>query len=151
MTNSTQLALLRDRLSYDHLSGHFTWRDGPKAGSRAGSRNAGGYILIRAKVASEKVAVYAHRLAWAVTHGEWPEQIDHINRRRADNRIENLRASDARRNAWNTEASGCYLHACGRWHSTIRAPGGRISLGYFDSKADAMATYQKAKAKHHAQ
>lgn len=36
--------------------------------------------------------VYAHRLAWFYVHGVWPtNEIDHINRNKSDNRIENLR------------------------------------------------------------
>jgi len=34
----------------------------------------------------------AHRIAWLYVHGAWPkEEIDHINHKRDDNRIENLR------------------------------------------------------------
>ncbi len=35
----------------------------------------------------------AHREAWAVHHGEWPcDEIDHIQPKRADNRLCNLGA-----------------------------------------------------------
>lgn len=34
----------------------------------------------------------AHRVAWAHYHGHWPEvEVDHVNHKRNDNRIENLR------------------------------------------------------------
>ena len=35
---------------------------------------------------------YAHRVAWAMTYGEWPNHIDHVNGDSADNRIDNLRS-----------------------------------------------------------
>ena len=36
--------------------------------------------------------ISAHTVVWAWVHGDWPEhEIDHINGKRHDNRIENLR------------------------------------------------------------
>lgn len=53
-----------------------------------------------------------HRLAWALYYGEWPSNfIDHINRDRKDNRIENLRKAthsqnSANRNNFKNNTSG---------------------------------------------
>lgn len=42
------------------------------------------------------VRLLAHRVVWALHHGHWPDNwLDHINRNRSDNRIENLREVDA--------------------------------------------------------
>lgn len=45
---------------------------------------------------------YEHRLVWAWHHDQSPPQVDHIDNDPANNRVENLRASDNRRNQWNS-------------------------------------------------
>lgn len=46
--------------------------------------------------------VKAHRLAWYLTTGYWPEhEVDHINGDRADNRWCNLREATRSENNWN--------------------------------------------------
>lgn len=42
-----------------------------------------------------------HQLVWVYFHGYMPKQIDHINRIRNDNRIENLREVTASQNQMN--------------------------------------------------
>ena len=67
-----------------------------------GSRREQPYGLV--KVEGRKFAV--HRVVWAVVHGSWPEGIiDHINRDATDNRIENLRITDATGNSRNLSRS----------------------------------------------
>lgn len=43
----------------------------------------------------------AHRVIWALVHGEWPEEIDHINGIRDDNRLVNLRSVTRSENTKN--------------------------------------------------
>jgi hypothetical protein len=89
--------LAHDYLIYDPAMGEFWWKidrnQSVRAGMRAGSPTNKGYrsILIERKKIEE------HRLAWLMVHGEQPAAgmyIDHINRNRSDNRIQNLRVVD---------------------------------------------------------
>jgi hypothetical protein len=53
------------------------------------------------------VIYYAHRLAWLWWFGEWPEGgLDHINRIRNDNRIDNLREATRSENQRNRRKEG---------------------------------------------
>ena len=52
-----------------------------------GSYDKDGYLILKIKGKQFK----AHRIAWLLNYGEFPKgEIDHINRCRTDNRIENL-------------------------------------------------------------
>jgi len=94
---------LFDRFEYNPETGIFTYATAPykKAqllGQVAGSVANNGYISIMI----DKVHYLAHRLAWLYVYGEFPEQIDHINRNRLDNRISNLRLCTTVSNQHNT-------------------------------------------------
>ena len=82
---------LLEILSYDQLTGTFTWLIDigyKKKNTKAGNTPSFGYITIHI----EKKNYYAHRLAWFYIHKTWPTQIiDHKNRNRQDNRLNNLR------------------------------------------------------------
>ena len=50
-----------------------------------------GYLRLKIK----KKVFLAHRIVWFLNNGQFPDgEIDHINRIRTDNRIENLRIAD---------------------------------------------------------
>ena len=99
------MANIYDFLSYDPESGHFTWLprgvakfDNKLAGKIAGTLTATGYVQIR----FDGKTHLAHRLAWLITHGEWPNfEIDHINGDHADNRLANLRVCTTAENRKN--------------------------------------------------
>lgn len=78
-----------------HILKHFHYdngaitRDDRKGGT--GSLDKNGYLILKVKARQFK----AHRVAWLLNTGEWPKsELDHINRIRTDNRIENLRESN---------------------------------------------------------
>ena len=153
--------LLKERLEYDPETGVFTRvlrvRGKCKTYTRekAGSVNNSGYLIISVG----NVAYRAHRLAWLYVYGEFPKKhLDHINRDRLDNRINNLREVTRAQNAWNTGARLCntsgytgvsWHNKARKWAANIRVHMRKKCLGYFDSPEAAHAAYVAAKEKLH--
>lgn len=99
-----RIQYLRECLSYDAETGNLCWISLPirarksLIGAVAGVIDRSGYRV----VTFDGVRYLAHRLIWAHVHGSLPGQmIDHINRDKGDNRIQNLRLVDASQNAQN--------------------------------------------------
>lgn len=91
------------------------------------------------KIKGRQYAV--HKLIWLWHHGEYPEQIDHINRNGLDNRIENLRLATASQNMMNRKrfknnssgVTGVSWHKKSeRWFVYVDANKKRKNVGYFD-------------------
>lgn len=70
------------------------------AGKATGTISAHGYVFL-----SINSKLYTgHRIAFLIMNGYLPEQVDHINGNRSDNRISNLRPASNNKNQWNTKA-----------------------------------------------
>jgi len=101
----------------------------------------------------------AHRLAWLLHYGAWPEdQIDHINNVRDDNRIENLREATHAQNTRNKSSrkgsSSKYLgvsrhNASNKWQAAIKVDGETYYLGLFTIEENAARAYDRAALKYH--
>lgn len=107
MNTSELLSYLDVYFNYDKETGHIERTDRKNSN---GSKDKDGYLIIKIKGKQYK----AHRLAWLIVYREWPQdEIDHINRDRTDNRINNLRVVDRCGNINNTtkkinKDTGCY-------------------------------------------
>jgi len=92
----------------------------------------------------------AHRVAWMLTTGEWPDRhIDHINGMRDDNRFSNLRLATHSENQMNrrprgVSGKGATQHSCGKFQASIKKDGTTIYLGLYDTRAEAQAAYRRA-------
>ncbi len=79
-------------IEYNKETGEFT-----KNGKKTGSITTHGYI----EIMFNKKRYYAHRLAWFLSYGEWPNIIDHMNGIKTDNRLSNLNSVFHRQNNQN--------------------------------------------------
>ena len=93
------LDTLRALFNYDPATGKVTWAQdrktkGGKIGQEVGSLTERGYRRITLRDDGISHTYKLHRIAWALHYGEdpYPLTIDHINRDKTDNRIDNLRA-----------------------------------------------------------
>jgi hypothetical protein len=96
-----------------------------------------------------------HRLMYYFYNQEWDIfnkklLIDHIDRNKLNNNIENLRPATTQQNAFNTAAKGCSYHKkSGKWQASIRINGKLIYLGLYDTEEEGHAKYLEAKEIHH--
>ena len=141
---------VKEILNYDPLTGIFTRKVSPsrkiRAGSVAGHLNKLGYteIMISGKIYK------AHRLAWLYVYGYFPEhQIDHKDRNKSNNRINNLRHATHSCNMRNTglqqnNTSGIkgvsWYKRSDKWRARIKVNNKHRHLGYFTDFSEAVCT-----------
>jgi hypothetical protein len=157
---SIDIKKINDHLAYDSATGQFKYVVNglnKKAGRAAGSiSKVSGYVY----VCVQGKRCYGHRMAWAMTHGEWPvSAIDHINGNKSDNRISNLRLATDLVNAQNirvpqsNNTSGLlgvsYCSQTKRWRAQIGVSRKNIKLGRFDTPELAHQAYLMAKRRLH--
>jgi hypothetical protein len=152
--NALSAQSLKERVSYDALTGLMIWRkcrSRYRVGQEIGALTHDGYRFV--VIGGYRYAV--HRLIWLYVHGVWPlNQIDHINNFRSDNRLNNLREATNLQNLANRRAQknralkGITFHR-GRWQAQIRHAGRNLYLGLFNTAQEAHEAYfAKAKALH---
>ena len=82
---------LKELLHYEPSTGWFTWRIN-SAVAKPGERAGGGHGLGYRQLGLDYKKYLEHTLAFLYMTGEWPpNEVDHINRDKSDNRWENLK------------------------------------------------------------
>jgi len=143
-------ARLKEVLDYDPDTGVFIWKERISiritVGSVAGWLQSG---YLRTRI--DGVFYYQHRLAWLWVHGVWPpEQIDHKDMNRENNRIANLRLATKSQNGANARVRSHSKNGLkgiiwdkqrGRWRARIRHDGRVFHLGDFHTALEAHNAY----------
>jgi hypothetical protein len=150
---------LKEILHYEPTTGIFKWKvsnnNRINVGDVAGSINSDtGYHRIKINAKS----YFAHRLAFLYMTGEFPpEQCDHINHSKDDNRWINLRLVSHQDNQRNRSMrvdnksgfTGVFLHkATNKWTAQIKIKGKSKHLGLFTELAEAITCRKKANIKY---
>ncbi len=140
------------QMSSPHMPAH-AWNK-RYAGREAGRASHDGYVRITFRGRS----FYAHRIVWAMVNGTWPHtMLDHVNGDTSDNRIENLRLSNASSNAKNMvlqsrNTSGVTgIHWVSReraWRATIVSQGRNYLIGRFKDFSKAVEARLAAEKSH---
>lgn len=168
--NNIDRELMLRILEYDQESGFLYWRPrketdfpnrktwsmwtGRYDGKRVGSIDGNGYVSFKYNTRTYQ----AHRVIWTMVNGEIGNfEIDHKNRIRTDNRIENLRVATKLQNQRNRSlasnnnsgVSGVYFHSgIGKWCASLRIDGKPTHLGTFEDITDAIFARKSAEEKY---
>ncbi len=111
------------------------------------SENSHGYVMGHQKYAPRRKL---HKWLWYHIHGEIPKDrcMDHINRNRLDNRLENLRVVTYSQNSRNTKKKGTSKYRgvhfdanAQKWRATILSKGKHYHMGLHCTEDEAYAAY----------
>jgi len=130
------------------LYNKFKRRNGSDKGDRAGTLAPSGYRLCYAN----KKIVREHRVIWEMLNGKIPKglQIDHINRNKADNRIENLRVVTGSVNRHNNNGTGVRIDKRAKarpYNAQIKHQQKHIHIGYYGTYCGALMARMMYKLK----
>jgi hypothetical protein len=155
------LPRLQELLRYDAKAGRLRWRvmrrGSAVPGALAGAVCSGGYRVI----CIDNRQFRANRLTWKLVKGEEPPQyLDHKNRDKLDDRIENLRPLTASENSLNQALSirntsgqaGVHQYWVGQygpyWGAFITVRREKIYLGNFTDFGAAVAVRKAAELRY---
>ena len=119
--------------------------------TKIGTVKAKGY-----RVAVVDTKMYrVHHLVWMYHYGQFVPELDHINRERDDNRIENLRPCNHSQNLGNSGArfgkykGVTFCKATQKWRAQITVDGVHRCLGRHCTEQEAALAYNEAAIHRH--
>lgn len=153
----TQADLLE---AFEYKDGFLYWREG----NRFIKHKIGGKQVNSANTKHSPTITFmkrtyaAHRIIFMYYHGYMPRMIDHADRNKLNNNIDNLRECTASQN--NSNKLGKAIGKCAsdykgvvkygnRWLATIGKDGGRKHIGSFSTEVDAALAYNRSAVKKH--
>lgn len=155
--NELSLEILNEWLYLDYETYEFYRKKDAggkaKAGTKAGYVDDNGYQVI----AINSRDFRAHRLVWFLEHGYFPDKtmvIDHIDRNKLNNRIENLRVIPQKLNAHNIvkakKQNTLGLLGVRKYRKRYTAriydlSGKEMQIGTYDTPEEASAAYWEVK------
>lgn len=160
---------LKSCLVYGKNTGRFTWLqrplehfvsvsacntwNGKNSGEDAVTLDSNGYRVIH----FDGTTIYAHHAAFIIMTGKKPEEVDHENGIRSDNRWCNIRSVSRIENTMNRKiradnssgVSGVYFREDNKkWKARINHNKKRISLGQFATKEEAVQARLEAEIRY---
>jgi hypothetical protein len=138
-------------MNKEMINNLFTYQDGhlysKETGLQVGSKANTGYL----RIGISKKYYQVHRLIWEMHYEKIPDDkiVDHIDRNKSNNFLENLRLASRTENQMNSEKrdstapfKGISWHkARKKWNAKISYEKKRIHLGYYDSAEEAFEAY----------
>lgn len=154
MKGKPSIDRVKEVLTYENGLKWKTLRPHCRKTERVGCLRPDGYVRVRI----DRHHIFAHHLVWALHYGEWPTQdIDHEDRNRSNNVIENLRLANDSQNHANQKMSplnttgykGVTRTPYGKFHAYLQKNGKVYHLGSHETPELAHAAYCDAAVKHH--
>ncbi len=144
---------LNRELKYDPLTGELYWRVSRR--NRVMGIRAGGVKGRYRYITIDGVNYLEHRVIWTMVHGGIPsdKEIDHIDRDRYNNRLENLRLVTRRENILNSGVAGSNCskypgvtrsNTPGKWVAGLHINSNRVNIGTYATEEEAYDAYCQA-------
>lgn len=139
---------LKNGFTYDSVTGNVI----TPTGKICSKKTKNGYLMLTIRDEERKMYyVLAHQFGWFYIYNEIVDCIDHINRNKTDNRIENLRSVTKSQNAMNMNNVKGYSYSKrnNKYESYIMLNGKKKHLGAFETEQEASKCYLENKNKIH--
>lgn len=147
MTREEKIKLAIEKgFTYDEVSGKIYGVKGKEIKS-----SKSGYIKISMTHNKVKIGLQGHHFAYYIKYNKIViNQIDHIDRDRTNNKIDNLREVTNQQNSFNTKCKGySYRKHMNKYQVRIGIDNKIKCLGSFNTEEEARQAYLDAKQKYH--